>query len=156
MGANPRTTAAVAAHPIHPILVTLPIGFLIGAFLSDLAFYWANDPFFARASLWLVGAGLVAGVIAALAGLIDFLGSAAIRDLRESWLHFGGNAVVLILAAISLYLRVQDETGTVSVVQLLLSICITALLGITGWLGGEMVFRRRVAVSEEGRSDSVR
>lgn len=39
MNRNPHSTAAIAGHPLHPILVTLPIGFLIGAFLSDLAFF---------------------------------------------------------------------------------------------------------------------
>jgi uncharacterized membrane protein len=151
MERNPRSTVAIAGHPLHPILVTLPIGFLIGAFLSDLAFYWANDPFWVRASLWLIGAGLLTGILAALAGLIDFLSNSAIRILTEAWLHFGGNAVVLILAGISFYIRLYGDTGAVSMTQLLLSLCIVALLGITGWLGGEMVFRRRVAVLEEER-----
>lgn len=146
MERNPHSTAAIAGHPIHPILVSLPIGFLIGALLSDLAFYWANDPFWVRASLWLTGAGLVAGIIAALAGLTDFLGSSEIRSLREAWLHFGGNGVVLILAAISFFMRLNDDTGMVSLAQLLLSLCMVVMLAVTGWLGGEMVFRRRVGV----------
>ena len=72
-------TAAIAGHPLHPLLVTLPIGFLIGAFLSDIAFYSTGDAFWARASAWLIGAGLVTGVLAAIAGLVDFLGSERIN-----------------------------------------------------------------------------
>jgi uncharacterized membrane protein len=149
MSRNPHSTFAVAGHPLHPILVTLPIGLLVSTLLSDLASWGTGDVFWARASLWLVGAGLVAGVVAALAGLIDFLGSADIRKLSEAWLHFLGNAVVMLLAAISLYLRFNDTTGAVSSTQILLSFCIVALLAVTGWLGGEMVFRRRVAVQDE-------
>ncbi len=52
------STAAISGYPLHPLLVTLPIGFLIGSFLSDLAFYSTADGFWARASAWLIGAGL--------------------------------------------------------------------------------------------------
>jgi uncharacterized membrane protein len=152
MRTHPHSTVAIAGHPIHPILVTLPIGFLAGALLSDLAHYSTADAFWTRASLWLTGAGLVAGVLAALAGLVDFLGSADIRKLSEAWLHFLGNAVVLLLASVSFYIRLYDESGTVSATQLLLSFCIVILLSVTGWLGGELVFRHRVAVQNGGES----
>jgi uncharacterized membrane protein len=153
MRRHPHSTAAIAGHPVHPILVTLPIGFLAGALLSDLAFYSTTDGFWTRASLWLTGAGLVTGLLAALAGLVDFLGSPDIRKLSEAWLHFLGNAVVLLLALVNYYLRLYDESGTVSATQLLLSFCIVILLSVTGWLGGELVFRHRVAVQEGGESD---
>src|SRR5690348_10280527 len=81
------STAEVAGHPVHPMLVPFPIAFLIGALLSDLAFWGTDDAFWARASAWLIGAGLVGGGLAAVAGLTDFLGNAAVRDLREAWIH---------------------------------------------------------------------
>jgi uncharacterized membrane protein len=152
MRRHPHSTVAIAGHPIHPILVTLPIGFLAGALLSDLAHYRTADAFWTRASLWLTGSGLVAGLLAALAGLADFLGSADIRKLSEAWLHFLGNGVVLLLALLSFYVRLYDESGTVSATQLLLSFCIVILLSVTGWLGGELVFRHRVAV-QDGEED---
>jgi uncharacterized membrane protein len=152
MRRHPHSTVAIAGHPIHPILVTLPIGFLAGALLSDLAHYSTADAFWTRASLWLTGGGLVAGLLAALAGLADFLGSADIRKLSEAWLHFLGNGVVLLLALLSFYVRLYDESGTVSATQLLLSFCIVILLSVTGWLGGELVFRHRVAV-QDGEED---
>src|SRR5436305_4797232 len=102
-----RSTAAIARHPLHPLLVTLPIGFLVGALLSDLAFYGTNDTFWDRASEWLIGAGLVGGVLAALAGFIDFFGNERIRSLTFVWYHFIGNAIALIISAISLYLRLS-------------------------------------------------
>jgi uncharacterized membrane protein len=148
-----HSTASVAGHPIHPILVTLPIGFFVGALLSDLAHYWTADAFWTRASLWLTGGGLVAGIVAALAGLADFLGSAEIRKLSKAWLHFLGNAVVLLLALISFFVRLYDESGTVSATQLLLSLAIVILLSVTGWLGGELVFRHRVAVQNGDDDD---
>jgi len=139
-------TAAIAGHPLHPLLVTLPIGFLIGAFLSDIAFYSTGDAFWARASAWLIGAGLVTGVLAALAGLIDFLGSERIRELTYAWYHFAGNAIAMVLTAINLYLRCQGDLTAVTGGQMLLSVLVVLIFAITGWLGGEMVFRKGAGV----------
>ena len=136
-----RSTAAIAGHPLHPLLVTFPIAFLVGALLSDLAFYGTSDSFWARASEWLIGAGLVGGVLAAVAGFIDFIGSERIRSLTYVWYHFVGNAVALVLSAISLYLRVSTAAVSVTGTQLVLSILVVLIFLITGWLGGELVFR---------------
>ena len=139
-------TAAIAGHPLHPLLVTLPIGFLIGAFLSDIAFYSTGDAFWARASAWLIGAGLVTGILAALAGLVDFLGSERIRSLTYAWYHFGGNAIAMVLTAINLYLRCQGDMTAVTGGQMLMSVLVVLIFAVTGWLGGEMVFRKGAGV----------
>jgi uncharacterized membrane protein len=93
-----RGTVAIAGHPLHPLLVTFPIAFLIGAVLTDLTFQGTSDAFWARASAWLIGAGLVSGALAALAGFIDIIASERIRSLSLVWYHFIGNAVALILS----------------------------------------------------------
>jgi uncharacterized membrane protein len=129
--------------------VTLPIGFLIGALLSDLAFYGAGDSFWARASAWLIGAGLVSGAVAAIAGFIDFIASSAIRSISLVWYHFIGNAIALVLSAISLYLRLSGDMTTVTGTQLALSILVVIIIAVTGWLGGEMVFRHGVGMADE-------
>jgi uncharacterized membrane protein len=147
-----RSTAAIAGHPLHPLLVTLPIGFLIGALLTDLAFFGmtandVRDTFWARASEWLIGAGLVAGLLAAVAGFVDFIGNERIRSLTIAWIHFLGNAVALVLSAISLYFRLSAEALTVSGTELTFSVIVVAIFAVTGWLGGELVFRHGVGTS---------
>lgn len=139
-------TAAIGGHPLHPLLVTLPIGLLIGAFLSDAAFYGTGDGFWARASAWLIGAGLVTGLLAAVAGLIDFLGSDRIRSLTAAWVHFIGNAVALLITAINLYYRAGGGMTEVTGGQLALSTLVVLIFAVTGWLGGELVFRHGAAV----------
>lgn len=84
-----------------------------------------------------------------MAGLIDFLGCREIRQLGEAWLHLAGNAVVLLLALTNFYIRYYDTSASISSLQLILSFCIVLLLAVTGWLGGELVFRHRVAVLDQ-------
>jgi uncharacterized membrane protein len=98
------STAAIKGHPVHPILVPFPIAFLVGAFASDLAFLGSDDPFWARASAWLIGVGVVMGALAAVAGLTDFLGSNRVRSITSAWVHFLGNALAMLLAIWNLVL----------------------------------------------------
>ena len=70
---NPKSAANVAGHPLHPMLVGFPIAFFVTTFVSDLAFGQTGNAFWATASFWLLGAGLVTAALAALAGLVDFL-----------------------------------------------------------------------------------
>jgi uncharacterized membrane protein len=139
--------AAIAGHPIHPALVSFPIAFLTGALLTDIAALALPDPFWARASLLLIGAGLVAGLAAYLFGLIDFLGSRPIREHTISWLHLGFNTGALLLSAINLALRLANPSDTVSVAGLALSAAVAVALTISGWLGGEMAFRHKFGVA---------
>ena len=148
--------AAIAGHPLHPMVVPFPIAFLVGALGSDLAFWGTADPFWARASLWLVGAGLVSGAFAAVLGLIDFIALRQVRSHVIAWVHFIGNAVVLLLALWSLVIRLDDAAGAVLPVGVALSALTTAILLVTGWLGGELAYRHRIGVVAEPRAGDRR
>ena len=145
------STVSVHHHPIHPMLVPFPIAFLVGAFVTDLAFWNTGNPFWSSASLWLIGAGLVMGALAAVAGLVDFL---TIQRARRpaGWVHFLGNASVLIIALINLILRVGDPEAAVLPTGLVLSLFTVALLLVTGWLGGELAYRYKIGVIEAERN----
>lgn len=142
---NPQSTAKIFGHPLHPMLVPFPIAGFVGALVCDLV--GTSDPFWFQASEYLLSAGVVMALLAALMGLTDFLGDARIRALSIAWMHFLGNLAVMLIEAVNWYRRyssgVADSTGTIlSVVAVLL------MLG-TGWLGWEMVYRRRVAIADE-------
>lgn len=145
---NPRATARLAGHPIHPMLVAFPIAFFVGAFAADIAYWQTGDAFFARGAVWLIGAGLVMAALAALAGLTDFLGSKAIRALRPAWLHMVGNVLAVMLEAINLLVRQRDPAAAVVPTGIGLSLLVTLLLLFTGWMGWEMVYRGRVGVAD--------
>lgn len=146
---NPRSTLKIAGHPLHPMLVPLPIGFLIGAFLTDIAYCLTGWAAFAYFSTWLIAAGIAAALLAAIAGFADFLGDRQIRQIGKAWYHMIGNLVAVTLSVVNLLVHMRDGAAAVIPLGVTLSGVVTLLLVFTGWLGGEMVFRHRVAVIEE-------
>ena len=139
-----KSTAAIAGHPIHPMLVPLPIGFLVGVLLSDLGYMATSNPFWPEASRWLLLVGIITGAAASLFGLIDFLTISYVRSRMAAWVHFAGNVVAIALSLISLFSRPSD--AVVPTGSLVLSIIVVLTLGVTGWLGGELSYRYRIGV----------
>jgi uncharacterized membrane protein len=148
---NPVSSANLMGHPMHPILITLPIGFFVATFLFDLIFWRTGTEAFATGALWLLGAGLVAAAAAAVTGLIDFLGDRRIRALGDAWQHAIGNVILVLVQLFSFYQRYRYGTSAVVPLGLVLSLIAVCILLFTGWKGGEMVFRHRVAVYDEPR-----
>lgn len=147
------STAAIHGHPIHPALIPLPIAFLIGAAVTDLLYWNGSSLFWARMSFWLIVAGFVSGVIAAMAGLTDFLTIPRARVHRAGWIHMTGNVLVLIISFANAALRIGSPTARIVPWGLTLSLFTAALLGVTGWYGGELVFRHMIGVTGHGRAD---
>jgi uncharacterized membrane protein len=145
--ANPQSTARIAGHPIHPMLVPFPIAFFTGALACDIAFRYTSNSFWASCAYWLLGAGVVMALVAALAGLTDFAGDRRIRDLRVAWLHAGGNVILVLIEAYNFYIR-YDMAGPPATPPygLALSAIAVVLMLFNGWQGWEMVYRHRVAV----------
>jgi uncharacterized membrane protein len=149
MSANPRSTVRIAGHPLHPLLVTIPIGLLVGAFVTDLAYWQTGWASFAYFSAWLIGFGIIAALIAAIPGFIDFIAEPRIRAMRKAWYHFIGNLVVVALSVVNFIVHMRDGAAAVLPGGLTLSAIVTVLLVFTGWMGGEMVFKGRVGVRED-------
>ena len=145
---NPKSTAKVAGHPIHPMLVPFPIAFLVGALLSDIAFALFQDAFWAKASVYLLGAALLFAVLAAIAGLTDFFGDARIRALSHAWQHMIGNIVAVGLSVFNLLIRLDDAEAAVLPTGLIISALVGILLIFTGWRGGDLVYRHKVGVPD--------
>jgi uncharacterized membrane protein len=143
---RPRSTAQIAHHPIHPMLVPVPIACFIGALLTDITYAVSAEMMWADFSAWLLVVGFIIGVLAAIAGLIDLLSSRAIRSLTPAWPHGLGNIVVLVLAFFNVLIHTRDAWTSVMPVGLILSIITVLILPVTGWLGWAMVYRHGVGV----------
>jgi uncharacterized membrane protein len=140
------STVAIAGHPLHPLIVTFPIAFLTGALGTDLGYWLTSDLFWARASLWLIGAGLIAGLIAAATGMMDFIKIDRVRKHSAGWIHAVGNGAALFLSLINWIQRWSKPGDAVLPLGIILSLVVSALLGITGWYGAELIYRHKVAV----------
>ena len=144
-----RSTAKIGTHPIHPMLIPFPIAFLVGALVTDLIFtQGGGDAFWARAGTYLLGAGIVMALLAAVFGFIDFFGSQRIRDLSHAWQHMLGNLLAVVVAAVNFVLRLGNEADAILPLGLLLSAVTVAILLFTGWRGGDLVYRHGVGTPE--------
>jgi len=139
-----ESSAAIAGHPLHHMLVVFPIAFLIGAFATDIAFRSTADEFWARGSYWLLVAGVITALVAAIPGFVDFFAIDRVRDIWVSWTHMIGNLVVVAIAALNVWLRWDNPAAGIEGWGLWLSLLTTALLVFNGWLGGELAYRYRI------------
>lgn len=146
---NPRSTASIAGHPLHPMIIPFPIAFFVGTLAADVAYSQTADVFWATAGSWMLGVGLGMAALAALAGFTDFFGDGRIRQLRAVWYHMIGNLVVVLLEAFSLWRRLVEGPEFIVPTGLLISVLATLLLLFNGWKGWEMVYRHRVGVNDE-------
>jgi uncharacterized membrane protein len=142
-----RSTAQIAGHPIHPMLVPFPIVCFIGAMITDIAYWRSAQMMWADFSAWLLAIGLVMGGLAALAGLIDFLGNRLIRAQAPAWPHMVGNIVMMLLALLNAFVHTRDAWTSVVPVGLILSLLVVLILPVTSWLGGALVYSHGVGAS---------
>ena len=147
---HPRSTAKIAGHPIHPMLVPFPIVCFVGAFVADIMYASNHEPGWATASNWLLGVGLVMAALAAVAGLTDYFGDDRVRRLGDALKHMLANVAAVVIEAVNLTLRLGnrdfiDSTG------IYLSGVVVLLLLYSGWKGGDLVYRHGVGVHD--RSD---
>jgi uncharacterized membrane protein len=129
------------------MLVPIPIVCFIGALLTDITYYVTAEMMWADFSAWLLVVGLIGGVLAAIAGLTDFLGNRLIRIQAPAWPHLLGNGLVLVLSFFNALVHTRDAWTSVVPTGLVLSIVVVLILPITGWLGWALVYRDGVGVS---------
>lgn len=148
---NPQSTAKIFGHPIHVMLVPVPITCFVGTLITDIAYWQTANMQWANMSAWLLAAGLVIGVFVVIAGAVDFLSSRAIRDLRAAWIHVVGNIAVVIIEIFNIFIHSRDAYTSVVPTGLILSLIAVLILAVTGWNGWTMVYRHGVAVRPENR-----
>ncbi|MDB5361184.1 MAG: hypothetical protein JWO51_2481 [Rhodospirillales bacterium] len=144
---NPGSTVRIARRPILPMLVPFPIACFVGALLTDIAYWRTAEMMWADFSAWLLTVGIVMGVLAAIANLIDALRHASVRA-QNPWLHALGIALVLVLSLFNTLVHSRDAWTSVVPTGLILSVVVVLILPFTGWIGWSPAYRERVGVAE--------
>lgn len=144
-----RTPASIAKHPIHPMLVPIPIGCWILSFVCDLTFVLgAGATHWATVSFWSMLVGILGAIAAAVPGVLDML-SLNGTPKKIALTHMGLNIGIVLLYAMNFGMRVNG--GGIAGLPLAFSIAAIVLLAVSGWLGGQMVYVHRVGVDDPER-----
>jgi uncharacterized membrane protein len=142
-----ESKARLFGHPVHQMLVVFPLGLLGTSLVFDLMHLVGEHPTAAEVAYRLISAGLLAGLVAAPWGTIDWLAlPAGTRAKRIGAWHGAGNVLVLLLFLLSWWWR-RDAVADPPVLAYLMSFAGAGLSLATAWLGGELVDRLGVGVS---------
>ncbi len=148
------TPASIKKHPIHPMLVGLPIGLFAFSLISDL---FSLSPKASRlwiaVALYTLGGGIITALIAAIPGFVDYVAIKDRRVRRTATFHMLCNLTAVVVFALSFGIRVGVLDFTIH--PAVLSVVGVGLLIVAGWLGGELVYVQRVSVAEENGSSSA-
>lgn len=141
-------------HPVHPMLIVFPLGLLATAVVFDIVYLIFDKPQWAVVAYYMIGAGVVGGLAAALFGWLDWLGiPAGTRAKRIGLWHGLGNVAVLVLFILSWVLR-RDNPSEPTTGAIVAGLSGVMLALITAWVGGELVYRLAVGVDAGAHLDS--
>lgn len=143
-----ESKAKAFGHPVHPMLIVFPLGLLATAFIFDIIRAVGGDPSFSRAAFYMIAAGIVGGLVAAVFGAVDWLAiPKGSRAKRVGALHGLVNLAVVALFIFSWGIRYADPDEQSSPAVILAAVAVLLSL-VSGWLGGELVDRLGVGVDD--------
>ena len=136
--------ASIRKHPVHPMLVGFPIGLWVFALVCDAVYAVSGNPVWQTVATFCVAGGIVGAILAAVPGLIDYFSIDEAEMRRIANLHLALNVGAIVIFAVNLWLRFRLTVD--SNVPLGLSVVGVLAIGFGGWLGGEMVYVKGMAV----------
>ena len=142
-----ESRAKILGHPVHPMLIVVPLGLFIAAVIFDAIALARGSSALSTAAYWNIAAGIIGGLTAAVFGLIDWLAIPNnTRAKRIGLWHAGSNVVAILCFAAVWWMR--HSAGEYTTTSGLFSIEVIALIigAVGGWLGGELVDRLGVGV----------
>jgi uncharacterized membrane protein len=128
------------------MLVPFPIAFFAAAFVTDIVYSRTANLMWQYFSIWLIVGGLVMGGLAAVFGLIDYIGNREVRAQRPATPHMVLNILVWLLSLLNAFVHSRDGWTAVVPQGLILSGIVVLLLMVSGWLGGSLTYRHGVGV----------
>lgn len=149
-----ESRAKIAGHPVHPMLIVFPLGLFATAVIFDVIYLVTDVPRWTEMSFYMIGAGIIGGLAAAIPGTIDWLAiPRGTRAKRVGLLHGVGNVAVVALFVLSWLLR-REQPGLPPTEAIVTALVGAVLSVVTGWLGGELVDRLGVGVDDGAHLDS--
>jgi uncharacterized membrane protein len=140
-----HTPASFKGHPLHPMLIVFPIGLWGFSLVADLVYFWGWGSFtWSVVAYYTMAGGVVGALLAAVPGLVDLLSIRDPKTRRIGLAHMTINLVVVGLYVVNLFIRGRQSYSSAAAIAL--SAAGIALLSVSGWLGGEMVYVYGVAV----------
>lgn len=143
-----RSKARIKDHPIHCMLVALPLGLWTFSFIADILYVLGIKGDWHIVSGYCMGGGILGALLAAVFGFIDYTGITHPRTKTIATWHMMTNLAAVVLYCFNFYMRYSNDF-LLGPLEIMLSVATMILLSASGWLGGELVYVHRVAVVEE-------
>ena len=145
--------ASIGGHPVHPMIIPFPIALWVFSLIADGIYLWRDNPVWRDyVAFYALLGGIIGAAVAAVPGLIDWLSLTDKAVVKLANWHARLNVIALLVFAASLYLRTTGGSDLISnsyTIAIALSVFGVVLISISGWLGGEMVFKHGVAVEAQ-------
>jgi uncharacterized membrane protein len=144
--------ASIGNHPIHPMFVVFPIGLWIFSLVCDIAYHaGSHNVFWKGMAFYTIAGGIIGALLAAVPGFIDYLTLQDRETKRIATTHMILNLIVVALFIFNLGIR-YNASVTNEVFGVILSVVAIAVMTVSGWLGGDLVYIRQVGVQPAGQS----
>lgn len=141
-----KSRASIKSHPLHPILIALPIAFFTGTLVFDILSLIFVDVVFWVTAYYMQIAGIIGAVLAAIPGLVDYIYTVPPKSSgkKRAAKHGLINSAALIIFIIAFAMK--DNPGVLSAFTIILEVVAFGMLSFGGWLGGTLVFRNQIGV----------
>ena len=144
-----ESRAKLFGHPVHPMLIVMPLGLFISAGILDAVYLGTRNAALGTVGFWNIGIGILGGLLAAIFGLIDWLAiPSGTRAKRIGLMHAGINVVVIAILALVWLDRYVTVDHLPSMQNVMIEAGALASVMVAGWLGGELVDRLGVGVDD--------
>jgi len=151
-----QSRLTIAGHPVHLMLVMFPLGLLVTAVLFDTADLLGGPAILGEVASWHIAGGLIGGLVAALAGLIDLVGIPdGTRAKRIGVLHSLGNLGVVLLFAVVWMVRMGADQRAAGWGLYVVELVVLAGAALGARFGGELVDRFGGGADRDTRPDAT-
>jgi uncharacterized membrane protein len=149
-----KAKAKALGHPVHPMLIVFPLGLFPVASIFDIIYFSTHNGHWGDVGYWIIAAGIIGALIAAVFGFIDWLGiPEGTRAKSIGLIHGVANFIVVLLFIVSWFMRRPDPTAP-SLLAMVLGWIGVGIALFGGWLGGELVYRLSMGVDENANLDA--